>query len=51
MSDTMNDAVCIEVGCNEPATHERLIDVVAVDCVGDGDPFTETVELVCEDHQ
>jgi hypothetical protein len=47
----MSDAYCVEDGCHDPATHERLIGVEMVDVVDDGEQFTETVELVCEAHQ
>lgn len=50
MSPVPDDAFCCEDGCHDPATHERLISVAMVDCVGDGEPFTEMVELVCERH-
>lgn len=46
-----NIALCIEEGCPLLATHERLIGVEMVDIVGDGELFTETVELVCELHK
>lgn len=44
------ESYCCDDDCHAPATHERLVGVEMVDCVGDGEPFTETVELVCEAH-
>jgi hypothetical protein len=45
------EEVCIEPGCQRPATHERLVGITT-DHVPPGDPdgFSEHVELACRRH-